>query len=61
LAENGRGGLIKKILVSFKELLAASRGEVQVTVTSAKVFIFKFRNLMRKLFPGLKKFLGKAS
>ncbi len=39
LAENGRLAESIKILNSFEQLLKAHRGEVTITVTSAKVFL----------------------
>lgn len=37
LAENNRLGLLKGVCDKFGQLMAASRGEVEMTVTSAQV------------------------
>lgn len=39
LAENNRLGLLKGVCEKFTELMAASRGEVELTVTSATVCV----------------------
>jgi F-type H+-transporting ATPase subunit O len=44
LAENGRLDQTNKIISSFSTLLTAHRGEVSVTVTSAKVSIFPLQS-----------------
>lgn len=46
LADNGRLALTKTILASFAKLMSASRGEVSITVTSAKVFSFFYSTLL---------------
>lgn len=38
LAENNRLGLLKGVCGKFAQLMAASRGEVEMTVTSAQVW-----------------------
>lgn len=37
LAENNRLGLLKGVCEKFNELIAASKGEVELTITSASV------------------------
>jgi F-type H+-transporting ATPase subunit O len=40
LVENGRLDQTEKIILAFQQLMTASRGEVTIQVTSAKVFSF---------------------
>ena len=41
LAENNRLGLLKGVCEKFTELMAASRGEVELVVTSATVRLYR--------------------
>ncbi|KAL2912385.1 ATP synthase F0 subcomplex subunit OSCP atp5 [Polyrhizophydium stewartii] len=47
LAENGRLDQTEKILVSFAQLMSAARGQVAVTVTSAKALDVKALNKLK--------------
>jgi ATP synthase delta (OSCP) subunit len=46
MSENGRLGQLDGVVAAFEKLMRAHKGEVDVVVTSAQVYLFKFNDFI---------------